>query len=135
MARVTVPLAAQRVRWGVVAAVAAAILVASLVPTPDRPTATGPFGVGTDRYVHAAAYAGLAASIGYASVAGRTERVLTVAFLGAVAFGLVVELLQAPVPSRSASHLDVVANVVGAAVATGTWPLAREFVTFRPRAR
>jgi len=99
-----------RTRWLVVALLAAVVLVASLVPGGGR-TLASPFGAfGADKWLHAIAYAAVAGAVTYAD--GRA----LVGFLAAVAYGGVVELLQAGVPYRSASALDAVANGVGATV-------------------
>nr|WP_240148844.1 VanZ family protein [Halorubellus sp. JP-L1] len=67
--------------------------------------------------MHGVAYATLAGAVTYADGRG------VVGVAAAVAYGVLVELLQAGVPYRSASALDAVANlagaVVGAAVVVG----------------
>jgi VanZ family protein len=99
-----------RTRWLVVAVLAVVVLVASLVPGGER-TLASPFGVfGADKWLHAAGYAAIAGAATYAD--GR----VTVGALGAFAYGVLVELLQAGVPSRTASALDAVANGVGATI-------------------
>jgi VanZ family protein len=99
-----------RTRWLIVAVLAVVVLVASLVPGGGR-TLASPFGVfGADKWLHAAAYAAVAGAVTYAD--GRA----TAGVLGAVAYGVLVELLQAGVPSRTASALDAVANGVGATI-------------------
>lgn len=99
-----------RTRWLVVALLAAVVLVASLVPGGGR-TFAGPFGVfGADKWLHAFAYAAIAGAVTYAD--GRA----LVGVVGALAYGVLVELLQAGVPYRTASALDAVANGVGAIV-------------------
>ena len=99
-----------RRRWQVVAVLAIVVLVASLVPTGGR-TLAGPFGAfGADKWLHAIAYAAIAGAVTYAD--GRA----LVGVLAAIAYGGLVELLQAGVPYRSASVLDAVANGVGATI-------------------
>jgi len=99
-----------RTRWFVVALLAVVVLVASLVPSGGRALAS-PFGVfGGDKWLHAATYAAIGGTVTYAD--GRA----VVGVLAAVAYGGLVELLQAGVPYRSASALDAVANGVGALV-------------------
>lgn len=97
-----------RSRWLVVAALALVVLVASLVPGGGG-SLSSPFGVvGADKWLHAAGYMILAAAVTYAD--GRA----VVGVAAAVAYGVLVELLQLGVPYRSASALDAVANLVGA---------------------
>lgn len=99
-----------RRRWQVVAVLAVVVLVASLVPAGGR-TLAGPFGAfGADKWLHAISYAAIAGAVTYAD--GRA----LVGVLAAVAYGGLVELLQAGVPYRSASALDAVANGVGATI-------------------
>jgi VanZ family protein len=99
-----------RTRWGVVGVLALVVLVASLVPGGGA-AVSGPLGVvGLDKWLHALAYAALAGAVTYAD--GRAW----VGVLAAVAYGVLVELLQLGVPYRSASTLDAVADVVGALV-------------------
>lgn len=97
-----------RSRWLVVALLAVVVLVASLAPSGDGALAS-PFGAfGGDKWLHALGYAAIAGAVTYAH--GRA----TVGVLGATAYGVLVELLQAAVPYRSASALDALANAVGA---------------------
>jgi VanZ family protein len=99
-----------RARWTVVSALALGILVASLVPGAGL-AARGPLGVvGLDMWLHALAYLGLSAAVTWAD--GRP----LVGVAAAVAYGIVVELLQVGVPYRSGSALDAVANLAGALV-------------------
>lgn len=99
-----------RSRWLVVAALAAVVLVASLVPGGGGSFGS-PFGfVAGDKWLHAVGYAVLAGAVTFAD--GRA----VVGVLAAVAYGALVELLQLGVPYRSASALDAVANLVGAVV-------------------
>ena len=138
MASVRLPLAARSVRYVFVAVIAAVILVASLLrPDPTAAPTMGPLGVvGADKWTHALAYAGLAAAIAYASVAvdGGRARLAAAVFL-AVAFGIAIELLQWPVPYRTASAVDVLADAVGAGVLALAWRSLDRFVRFVPIAR
>ena len=73
----------------------------------------GPLGVfGLDKWLHAVAYATLAGAVTFADGRGR------VGVLSAVAYGVLVELLQVGVPYRSGSLPDAVANLLGAVVGT-----------------
>lgn len=102
-----------RSRWLVVAVLAVVVLVASLVPGGGG-SFSSPFGVvGADKWLHAFGYAVLAGAVTYAD--GRA----LVGVAAAVAYGVLVELLQLGVPYRSASTLDAVADGVGALVGAG----------------
>ncbi|MFB6154251.1 MAG: VanZ family protein [Haloferacaceae archaeon] len=99
---------------------AAATLVASLVAPPQGGAglaAVGPLGLLTvDRWVHALTYATLTLLVARA-LGATTDRGLFVAALASVGFGLVVEALQYPIPSRACDPADALTNAVGAAVA------------------
>ncbi|WP_255150839.1 VanZ family protein [Halorarius halobius] len=111
-----VPLAPRWLRYAAVALVAATVLGASVVrpaPGPDRFL----LGVGFDKWLHAAGYAALAASLGYARLpaGGRlSTRALVGVALVSLAFGVGVELVQGPLPYRSLSAADAAADAVGA---------------------
>ena len=138
MASVRLPLAARSVRYVFVAVVAGVILVASLLgPDPTAAPTMGPLGiVGADKWTHALAYAGLAAALLYASVTpGRDSSRVGLAVALAVAFGVAIELLQWPIPYRTASAVDVLADAVGAGVLALAWRSLDRFVRFVPVAR
>ena len=108
------------------------VLVGSLVPVPATGDVSlaGPFGVGADKWIHAAGYAvvaGLAAATRERrDVSASPRRVLrlvaVVAVVAAVAaFGAGVEVAQSFVPGRTASGADAVANTAGAAVGVAGW--------------
>jgi VanZ family protein len=95
-------------------------------------TVAGPFGVGADKWVHAASYALLAAL----AVSGRVTRFTTsgavglvVVVLAVAGFGAGIEVAQSFVPGRTASGGDVVANTIGAVVGVACvvswWVVAR----------
>ena len=119
---------------------ATVIVVASVLPRSagvGPPLGPGPVGVvGADKWLHALAYAGLAAALLFALAATGRSAVVVVALalLGAMAFGFGVELLQAPLPTRRFDRLDAVANGVGATVATLAWWAARS-IRGRPTSR
>lgn len=135
MVEVHLPLASRPVRYGLVAAVAAVVLVSSVVETGATPTSPGPFGlVGMDKWSHALAYAGLAATLAYASVESQGRGRLVPVVSLTIAFGIGVELLQWPIPYRTASAADALADAVGACLlALGWWWLGR-FARFVPTA-
>ena len=119
------------------ALVAGGILVASVLPRtagPVPPTVPGPAGIfGADKWLHAAAYATLAGTLAFAlSAPGPPDSgswsavaILAVALGTALAFGLAVELVQAPLPTRRFELLDVAANGAGVALALLVWWIAR----------
>lgn len=127
-------------RWLLVALVAGGILVASVLPrstgvTP--PPGPGPVGVvGADKWLHALAYAGLAGTLLYAlAPTGRSTLTVVTIVLGlAAAFGLAVELIQVPLPTRRFEPLDAAANAVGATAAIVVrWAVAELLGARSPR--
>lgn len=99
--------------------VALLVLAASLVPGGGGGGGTiGP--VGVDKLLHVVGYAVLAGTSLYA-LRTPTRRTTLVVFVLVTAFGGVVELLQALVPGRAMSLLDLVADGVGAALGIAGW--------------
>ena len=101
------------------------MLVASVVPVPARSStgggglldvvaATLPAGVGLTDPFHLVGYTVVAALL--VPVAPRGRRGVALAVGGAVAFGLAIELVQAPIPWRSFAWRDAGVNAVGAVV-------------------
>jgi len=127
-----------RVRWTAVAIVAVGLLAASLLPGGAGAPTTGPFGVvGLDKWLHAVGYLGLAATLAWAldrPVGGGSVRGAFVAAVGAVAYGVVLEVVQAPLSTRSASTGDAVADAVGAVLGAALAVVVLE-VARRQRAR
>ena len=114
----SLPTATRPLRWGGVLACAAAILVASVVgPGTGSRTLLG---VGLSVYLHLAGYAGLAGAVGYALLRADARGLLIAAGV-AVGYGVAVELVQAPLPYRTASALDAQVNAAGAAVGAALW--------------
>ncbi|EMA46729.1 VanZ family protein [Halococcus saccharolyticus] len=138
MTTVRVPFATRSVRYGLVAAVAAVILVGSILePDPAAAPTMGPLGiVGADKWTHAFAYAGLAATLLYASVSSdRGSSRVALAVVLTVGFGIGVELVQWPIPYRTASTADALADAVGAGVLALAWWSLGRFVRFVPVGR
>lgn len=110
------------------------ILYFSVVPMPGGDAfRTGPFGIlPFSKWMHLLAYGGLAMALAYAlHESPRPDwQILSVVFLIAVGYGAGVELVQATVPYRSYSRLDMVVNAVGAAVAVGLWRALVRYVRF-----
>ncbi|WP_240137617.1 VanZ family protein [Salinigranum salinum] len=103
-----------------------AMLVGSLVPAPATTAdvaVAGPFGVGADKWLHAAGYA-VVAGLAAASRDWRRRALALVVVVVAVAtFGAGIEVAQSVVPGRTASSADAVANTVGAVVGVAGWAL------------
>ncbi len=133
MGEVRVPLASRSVRYGLVAVVAAVIFVLSVVETGATTTQMGPFGlVGLDKWSHALAYAALSAALAYASVGSHSRGRLALVVTLGVAFGIGVELVQWPIPYRTASAADALADAVGACLLALCWWWLDRFVRFVP---
>jgi len=137
MNRARVPLLPSRVRWLAVAAVAVGILAASLAPSAGTATLRGPLGVaGLDKYLHGLAFAGFALVLAYALARRDPATVALAVFAAAVGFGLLVELLQAPLAHRTFSLADLAADAVGAALVAVGWHRTAGRLRFRqPGAR
>lgn len=110
----------RRRSWLATLAIAIAVLVASVLPLPEggQPVA-GPLGaVGADMWLHAIGYAALAGSLATALASGGRSSAAVTAYdaVVAMAYGLVVELLQVPVPTRAFELADLLANAVGVIV-------------------
>lgn len=121
MPRLPFPVLPRRLRWAAVAIAAAAIFYQSLVTVPPQ-TVPRPEFAPLDRWLHVVAYAGLGATVAYALVdssydrSGRALRLVLAVGL----YGVLVEVLQAPLPERYFALGDLVANTVGSALAL-TW--------------
>ncbi|MFB6090503.1 MAG: VanZ family protein [Halobellus sp.] len=76
---------------------------------------SGAAGPGVDTWAHLAGYAVLAWVLA-AAFGGSERRGALLAVVVASAVGVGAELLQAPIPTRTASVADAVANAVGAVV-------------------
>lgn len=101
--------------------VALAILAGSFVPGSASGAAGGAVGpVGVDKLLHAVGYAVLAVA-GLWAAPGRDARTVLAVVVVVTGFGGVVELLQWPIPGRSVSVLDLVADAVGAVLGAAGW--------------
>lgn len=130
MRRFRFPLLPDAVRWLGVLACLAVITYFSLVTVTPGPSHPGPL---WDKKLHFSAYFGLGLALAYATVdrvAPRTRRVVLV-FVAAVCFGVLIELLQGPLPNRDFSYLDMVADAIGALLATG-WFLVETRLQYVP---
>ena len=101
------------------AALALLVLAASLAPTQGAVTTGDATALGADKLLHAVGYAALTYAVARALHA-RTARRLTVVVFAVAAFGAGVELVQ-PFVGRTASALDALANLAGAALGALAW--------------
>lgn len=114
--------APSRTRWLVVALVAGAILVVSVIPIPGSVPDDGG-GIPTSVRFHFLGYAALAAALALALAppVRRSNSELEAIggpFLGASGYGAVMELLQLGLSYRTFSPLDMAINASGALLAT-----------------
>jgi VanZ family protein len=129
--RVRVPVLPRAARYAGAVAVVLVIFYFSVIAPPDVGDPVLPetvLGFFLDKWLHFAAYAALAAALGYASLAPGyrlDRRELALVFLVALGYGASIELLQAMLPERAFSVADMVANGTGAALGTGPWRLLR----------
>jgi VanZ family protein len=124
------------VRYGLVLFAAVGVTLLSVIHSPGTTTdiqcsqaviclTTGPFGViGADKWGHGIMYAILTATLAYAFVTPvRTNRptrlALSVCF--AVVFGICLEFVQWPIPNRTMSGIDAIANTIGASLLALVW--------------
>lgn len=97
--------------WLFIVLWAAVILLFSLTVPPPGVSAL------PDKLVHAAAYAGLALLLRARLAAGGSRRAAALAIVVAVGYGAAIEGVQGLLPWRRADGWDLVANLIGAAVA------------------
>jgi VanZ family protein len=103
-----------------------AMLVGSLVPAPATTAdvaVAGPFGLGADKWLHAAGYAVVAGLAAASRDWRRRALALVVVVVAVAAFGAGIEVAQSVVPGRTTSSADAVANTVGAVVGVAGWAL------------
>ena len=118
MRRLRFPLFPYSIRWLGVLGIAGVLVYFSLLTTVSAPPGQGPL---WDKKLHLAGYAALGLSLIYATATSQenpTHRAL-LAVGAAVAFGVIIEILQAPLPARYFSTADMLANTLGALLASG----------------
>lgn len=129
-----VPLLDRRLRWLAVVLIAGGILLASVIRPDGVRDALGPLGiVGLDKWLHALAYAALSITLAYAFAEWDATTAAIAVFVLAMAFGLGIELVQAAVPYRDFSWLDLLANGIGAAVVAVAYRAVDAHLCFRRR--
>jgi VanZ family protein len=135
MPSVRVPLASRTIRYGAVVIFAVILLFLSVKdPGTTSTYYYGPFGViRRDKWSHAIGYAMFTAIIAYAFVApaetGRRYR-LALSVCLAVAFGVCMELLQWPIPHRTMSVIDAIADIIGSCLLAVVWMWMTRTVQF-----
>lgn len=124
--RLRLPLVPRSVRWLLVSATLATILVFSVARPSVTGPVPGPFGVvPQSTWLHAVGYAGLAVVLAYALQTSPLPdwQVLCVVFALATAYGAGIELLQSTIAYRTFDTADILVNAAGAAVAVVGWQL------------
>lgn len=104
-------------RYAPAIVVALAIGYASVIEPSGAQTGLTLFGVVSDYWLHATAYAVLSGTIAYANLPAYDsvpKRMLAIAYFASFGYGLTIELLQAPLSYRMFSLVDVAANAGGA---------------------
>jgi VanZ family protein len=114
---IPIPLLPRWLRYAGAGGVAAVLLYFSVLTTPPvSPPEPDPL---WDKKLHFAGYAALTLALAYATVQIRPRRRRVAAAVGvAIAYGLVIEALQLPQPTRYVSVADALANAIGAALAS-----------------
>ena len=132
--RLRLPLVPRWLRWSLVVATLATLLVLSAVRPPGTTGRTlGPLGVvPLTAWLHAIGYAGLAFVLAYAlQTSPRPDwQILCVVFAFATAYGAGIELLQSTLAYRTSDGGDILVNAGGAAVAVTGWKLLVRRVRF-----
>jgi len=128
MSRLPVPALSRRVRYAGVLAVAVFIAYYSLTGTPPRAPSGGPL---WDKYLHFVAYAGLGATIAYATLDRPLGQRVVLVLVTAGLYGVAIELTQGVLPSRYFSIGDMTANVLGAALSL-VWLVAERRMKYIP---
>lgn len=130
MREVPLPLVPRWLRLAAGACCAAGIAYFSLVASGQKPPSAGPF---WDKQMHFLGYAGFTLVLAYATahLRERPQRRILLVVGGAVGYGLLMEIGQAPLATRQFSILDLAANSAGA-VAVSVWFLVeRRLVAYR----
>ena len=125
--RVAIPLLPPALRWFGAAVIAGALVYFSLLTTPPlAPPEPGPL---WDKKLHLAGYAVLTLSLAYATAASelRSPRRVLLVLGGAVLLGAGIELLQGRLPDRYFSYGDMIANAIGAVLASVWFLLETRF--------
>lgn len=149
MVSISVPLASDWVRYGLVIVLAVSIIFLSVVdPATIKEESNvggvsyGPFGLDygplgwleSDTWAHCMGYALFTATLAYAFVApvrtGRLRR-LALAVCLATVFGACMELMQVPLPYRNGSVIEASANAISACLMAAVWRVLGQTRTVR----
>jgi len=125
--RVAVPLLPSAFRWLGAGLIAGALVYFSLLtPPPVAPPEPAPL---WDKKLHLAGYAILTLSLAYATAASelRSPRRVLLVLVSAVLLGAGIELLQGRLPDRYFSYGDMIANAIGAVLASVWFLLETRF--------
>jgi VanZ family protein len=132
--RLRLPLVPRWLRWSLVVAVLATLLVFSVVRPPGTTgRAFGPLGAfPLTAWLHAIGYAGLAVVLAYAlQTSPRPDwQILCVVFAFVTAYGAGIELIQSTLAYRTFDVGDILVNALGAAVSVTGWKLLVRCVRF-----
>ena len=130
MPRFRIPLLPARIRWLGALGVAVGIFYFSVITIPPGVPEPGPL---WDKQLHFAAYGAFTLALAYAtahSTHGSRRRIAIVLGI-AIAYGAGIELVQGLIPYRYYSPLDLLANVLGVALAS-TWFLVESRFEYTP---
>jgi VanZ family protein len=129
--RLELPLLPRWARYLAVGIVFTAVTIGSV--TERVPSSSlGGFGPFWDKYLHFLAYAALATILAYATVHWRDHqyRRAGIVIFVAVGYGLLMELVQGPLPSRRFSAVDALVNGLGALMVS-VWFLLERTIRYR----
>ena len=131
--RLRFPLLPNSLRWFGPVAVAAVLVYFSLLTAPPPEPPDPMLGSFWDKKLHFAGYAAFGLSLIYATAASRMHPTRRAALsIGvAVLFGVLIEVLQGPLPARYFSYADMLANALGALLAGG-WFLLEPRLEYVP---
>ena len=119
MRRIPVLLLPRWLRYLGVLSVAGVLLYFSVLTTPPvSPPEPDPL---WDKKLHFVGYGALTLALAYATVQQERRRIALVVGIP-IAYGLLIEGLQLPQPTRSASFADALANTIGVVLAS-SWLL------------
>lgn len=117
--RIPVPLLPRWLRYLGVLSVAGVLLYFSVLTTPPvSPPEPDPL---LDKKLHFVGYGALTLALAYATVEQKRRRIALVVGIP-IAYGLLIEGLQLPQPTRYASFADALANTIGVVLAS-SWLL------------
>lgn len=129
MRQLPVPALPRALRYGSVLLVGAVIAFFSLTGKPPQAPNAGPW---WDKQLHFVAYAGLGLALAYATLDERRLWLRALVILGVVVgYGTSIELVQWTLPERYFGLGDILANLVGGALAT-SWLVVERAVRYVP---